>query len=156
MAPYYSQAYLSTHIETADRMSLVVTLYEAALANVTQAMEAIESGDSAAKSKSIERASKILMGLCEALDYTQDNGLSGRLFALYTFQLRQLLEANRTDDVEPLQMVKSTLTILLEGWETVSRSPEGIAMRTRETSDRALSRSPKGVPTANRAMALMA
>jgi len=110
-------------------MDLVLVLYEGASAFVKQAMEAVEEGNGPGRSEAIHRASKILMALCEALDYTQGGMLPGKLFAIYTYQLQQLLEANRTNSLEPLQSVKSTLGILLNGWKEVAQSEEANAIR---------------------------
>lgn len=124
MSTTYSKAYLSTQVNTSDPLSLVIALYETAISNVTQAIEGIETGDLDARRKCISRASEIIMALSEALDYTQQDGLAGKLFSMYTFMLRQLLEANRENEVEPLESVRSTLSILLEGWQHASRDPE--------------------------------
>ena len=140
MAPFYSKAYLSTLVRTGNRMDLVLALYEGASAFVKQAMEAVEEENDQARSEAIHRASKILMALCESLDYTQSGTLPGKLFAIYTYQLQQLLEANRTNSLEPLQSVKSTLGILLNGWKEVAQSDEANAIR-QEDAEGALTRS---------------
>ena len=129
MAPFYSKAYLSTQVNTADRMDLVIALYEGAIGFVSQAMEAVEAGDAEQRGEMISRVSNIIIALSEALDYSQEGGVSGNLFAIYNFQLQQLLEANRTNDIESLQTVKSTLSILLDGWKQVAESSEAKQIR---------------------------
>ena len=136
MAPLHSKAYLSTQVKTSDRVDLVISLYQGALAYVKQAMEAGEEGDTEKRSEMIHRVFKILIALGESLDYTQDGGISGSLFAIYNFQIQQLLEANRSNDVEPLQTVKSTLSILLNAWQQVAKSPEAVAIRADDENRR--------------------
>jgi len=129
MTPFYSKAYLSTQVNTSDPLALVIAMYEAAIANVTQAMEAIEAGDTEKRGRMIGRTSEILMALSEALDYTQQHQIAGRLFCLYNTQLELLLKANRENDLESLQAVKSTLSIVLSGWHEAARSPEAAELR---------------------------
>ena len=132
MAPFYSKAYLSTQVQTGDRLGLLISLYERGLADVTQAMEAVEAVDSKKRGEMIEKASGVLMALCEALDYTQQGTLAGDLFSLYNFLMRQLLEANRENDLERLQVVKTTLTILLNGWKQIATSAEAAEIREQD------------------------
>jgi flagellar protein FliS len=129
MAPYYSKAYLSTQIQTADRLELVISLYEAAQNHVLRAIEAMEREDHARRGESIQRAAEILLALSASLDFTCSGDLVGRLFASYNTMLRQLLDANRTSNVELLEIVHSTLGALLEGWRTVQASPEAAHIR---------------------------
>jgi flagellar protein FliS len=136
MTPLQANAYLSTQVKTSDRVDLVISLYQGALAYVKQAMEAQEEGNVEKRSDLIHRTSKILIALGESLDYTQDGGISGSLFGIYNFQIQQLLEANRTNDIEPLQTVKATLSILLNAWQQVAKSPEAVAIRTEDENRR--------------------
>src|SRR5664280_1438034 len=98
MAPFYSKAYLATQVHTSDRLDLVIALYEEALAAVRQTMEAIDADDRTRRNDSTRRATNILLALSDALDYSQATDLSGSLFALYQFQIRQILEASRKND----------------------------------------------------------
>lgn len=124
MAPFYTKAYLAAQVRTGDRVALVVALYEAALMWVRQAMDAIDEDDVEKRSKAISRALGIVSALCEALDHDrQAEGPAAKLFALYTFHIQQLLEANRRNDVEPLMTVKSSLAILLDGWNQIVGGP---------------------------------
>ncbi len=116
----YSNAYVATQVNTSEGIDLVIALYEAALASLTRAMKAIEDDDDDAHSTAISRVSQIIMALSDALDYSQPGPLAGDLFGLYNYQLHQLLEAHRTKDAEPLQIVRSTLMSLLDGWRKVA------------------------------------
>lgn len=136
MAPFYSKAYLTTQVHTSDRLDLVIALYEEALAAVRQTMEAIEGGDRTRRAEAVRRATNILIALSEALDHTQETDLSGTLFALYHFQIQQILEANRKNDIEPLMAVKGTLNILLSAWRQVARTAEAGAIREADAQQR--------------------
>lgn len=129
MAPYYSKAYLSTQVHTSDRIEIVISLYEAALSYITQAIGAIEKEDIARRGENITKAAKVFMALCEALDYSQPGDLAGKLFGIYNGYLYQLLEANRSNDVASLQTVHASMSILLNGWKQIARTPEAEEIR---------------------------
>ena len=145
MVTYYSKAYLSTQVNTAGRLDLIVALYEKTITDVSRAMKAITTGNDKVRADAIQSAADILMGLTESLDFTEPGGLAGRLFALYHYQLHMLLEANRTGDIEPLQSVKTTLNILLNGWRQASVTEAAHEIR-REDMNRARVRCPASGP----------
>lgn len=124
MSALCSQAYLSAQVNTADPLELIISLYETAILNVRKAMTAIAEEDPETRRDAISKTAEILMTLTESLDYTVGDSLAGHLFGLYNFQLEKLLEANRNEDIEALQSVKSTLSILLNGWQEVATNPE--------------------------------
>ena len=136
MAPYYSNAYLNIQVKTADRIDLVIAMYEGAMTNVNKAIESIESEDDSNRMKAIDKSSKIIMTLSDALDFSQDGGISGKLYSLYNYMLQQLLEANRTKETEPLEIVRSSLVILLDGWVQVSKSKEALEIRNQDAEVR--------------------
>jgi flagellar secretion chaperone FliS len=129
MTTQQSRAYITTNVQTSDPLSLVIALYEKAIATITKAMDAIEQGDVVTRRQKIQLASEIIATLTQALDFSHGEKLAGTLFALYNSQLYQLYEANRNNDLLPLQTVRSTLSILLNGWQEVSRSDEAARFR---------------------------
>jgi flagellar secretion chaperone FliS len=124
MAPTSTKAYLNTQVQTADRLELLIAMYEGALGFVRRAVEGIEENNSTKRSTAIGRAADIISHLSEVLDFTQPGDVAGSLFAMYTYQLRLLIQANRENDIEPLETVYSTLCILLNGWREIATSPD--------------------------------
>ncbi len=124
-----SKAYLSTQVHTADRMDLVISLYENAIAAIKQAMEVIESGEPNRRHQPLRHATDILLTLCDALNFNVESDLALNLYRIYSYHISQLLQAGRRSDLVGLQTVKSSLTILLEGWRQVAKSPEASALR---------------------------
>lgn len=124
MTSYYSKAYVDVQFKTSDRLELVIALYESAIAAVNQGIDAIETENDAGRMNALEQANQVLMLLSESLDFTQAGGMAGRLHGLYLFMMRQLLEANRDKSVEPLEIVRGNLSILLDGWHQAAQSEE--------------------------------
>jgi flagellar secretion chaperone FliS len=142
MAPVTnSQAYLTTMVDTSDRLGLVITVYESALANIKSVLSD-EDIDKEKRSEAINKTSKILYALSEALDYSQPGGMAGNLSSLYTFMQRQLFEANASGDNEALRDVKGILSILLNGWTQIANKPEVMALREQETAHAASKKQP--------------
>jgi flagellar secretion chaperone FliS len=154
MASQQSRAYMTTSVQTADPLSLVIALYEKAIASITNAMEAIENGDVPKRRKTIQLTSEIIATLTQALDFSHDGTLAGSLFKLYNSQLYQLYEANRSNDLVPLQSVRSTLSILLDGWQEVARSEE--AARFRDDATRFRQETLRSLNIGSTSLAMMA
>jgi flagellar protein FliS len=128
-----SKAYLTTQVHTADRMDLVIALYESAIASIKQAMEAIESGEANRRHVPLRQATDILLALCDALNFNVESDLALNLYRIYSYHISQLLQAGRRGDLVGLQTVKSSLTILLDGWRQVAKSPDAAALRKVDT-----------------------
>lgn len=134
-------AYLTMQVRTSNRMEIIASLYELALLCISQAMEAMESGNCSRAGEKIGKAGEILIALCEALDYSQPGDIAPALFSIYHFHLRQLLEANRTSAIAPLQSARSGLSMLLAGWRQIENSEA--AKEIREADARAQRQSPR-------------
>ena len=117
-------AYLEERILSADPLELVRLLYQGAIAAVREARRALAGGDIAARSRSISKASGIVIELNAALDHAQGGDLSARLAALYDYMLSRLLEANVQQSDAPLADVLGLLSRLAEAWEQIGMSAE--------------------------------
>lgn len=149
-------AYLTMQVRTSDRMEIITSLYEMALLCISQAMDAMEARDSSKAGEKIGKAGEILMALCEALDYSQPGNLASTLFSIYHFHLRQLLEANRTNTLAPLQAALSGLSLLLEGWRQIAKSEAAQQIREADMREQRLSPKLNAGLTARSALALSA
>lgn len=129
MNAHHSKAYVTTDVQTTDPLGLVIALYEKAIATVTQAMEAVETGDATRRGEAVQLACEIINVLVESLDFSHNESIAGSLFSLYHSQIYQLYMANRHNDLAPLQTVRGTLTILLDGWQEIARTQEAAQLR---------------------------
>ena len=105
----------------ATRGETLATHYAQAIEFVETAIQAIKRGDSQGRSEAILYASETITALARGLDFTQAGGLTGRLYGMYYLQTRQLLEANRSDDIGLLDSVRGSLEILQSGWKIAAR-----------------------------------
>src|SRR5947209_20393980 len=87
-------AYLESRILSAGPIELVNLLYQGCTGAVREARHYLASGDIAARSRSITKASEILIELASSLDLERGGEISQGLGQLYHYMLRRLTEAN--------------------------------------------------------------
>jgi flagellar protein FliS len=130
-------AYLESRILSADPIELVNLLYQACTGAVREARHHLAAGDIAARSRSISKASEILVELTSSLDHERGGEISQRLGQLYDYMLRRLTEGNFQQSDAPLAEVLGLLSTLTEAWEglkskekpaVVAASPWGQAL----------------------------
>lgn len=117
MSRFLHQAYLNERVLSADPLELVQILYGAALEALQQARGYVRSGDIAARSRAITKASAILGELALSLRPVASSELSRNLADLYDYMQRQLARANFEQAESPLSEVERLLATLLDGWQ---------------------------------------
>jgi flagellar protein FliS len=112
----YLQNYREQQIQTADRGTILVMLYQGAIDFVRRAVSAKEKGDIAEKGMCILKAHAIISELHATLDLETGGELAGTLESLYIYMLDRITIANFNNDPKPLHEIISLLTTLKEGW----------------------------------------
>ncbi|MCL6622112.1 MAG: flagellar export chaperone FliS [Syntrophobacterales bacterium] len=115
------QQYLATQVTTADRLQLVVMLYEGALGFLRQAREHMEVKDAPAKGRCLGRALDIIAELNASLNFQEGGELAANLSRLYHFMTQHLTRANLTWNVQAVEEVMAMLTDLKQAWEQICR-----------------------------------
>lgn len=120
------QQYVSTQVGTADRLQLVIMLYDGAISFLGQAKEKMAARDAAGKGLLIGRALDIIAELNASLNFQAGRELATNLFHLYNFMTSHLTKANLNWDLSALEEVLAMLTQLREAWvEVTHRSRRG-------------------------------
>jgi|UniRef100_A0A7C5ANJ4 flagellar protein FliS len=115
------QQYLTTQVATADRLQLVVMLYDGAIAFLGQAKEKMKAKDAAGKGLFIGRALDIIAELNASLNFQAGGEVARNLFHLYNFMTAHLTKANINWDLKALEEVLTLLKQLRESWVEVAR-----------------------------------
>jgi flagellar secretion chaperone FliS len=110
-------AYLESRILSADPIELVNLLYQACTGAVRDSRHHLANGEIVARSRSITKASEILIELATSLDHERGGEISQRLAQLYDYMLHRLTEANFQQCDAPLAEVLGLLSTLSEAWE---------------------------------------
>lgn len=115
----YGEVKVSTGVATADSVQLIQMLFDGLLESLRAAEGQIVRREIEAKSKSIMRASKIVIGLQSALDFSAGGDIARNLDELYGYVTRRLLHINLHNDLAALAEVISLISEVKGAWETI-------------------------------------
>jgi len=120
--PYaqYQKIDLEAEIESASPHRLVAMLYEGFLTRVAQAKIATSNGDFEGKAKAVSKAMNILVGLKGGLDPVHNKELADRLFELYDYCERRLLDASAQRDISGFDEVYDLIREIKDAWDQVA------------------------------------
>ncbi len=113
------QQYLATQVTTADRLQLVVMLYEGAIGFLRQAKECMTAQDSRGKGHYLGKALDIIAELNASLNFQEGRDLAANLFQLYNFMTQHLTRANFAGDAAAVEEVIGLLVQLKEAWQGI-------------------------------------
>ena len=111
---------LETRILSATPLELVVILYDEAIDAVRAARGHLAAGNIRARSRSISRATCILIELERSLNLEAGGELSRRLAGVYYFMRSSLTEANVRQSDEGLAATEKLLLSLREAWGAIA------------------------------------
>jgi flagellar protein FliS len=116
-------AYQATQVSTANKVQLVVLLYDGAIRFITEAKEKSATGDVAGKSVAISKAQRIIHELTNALDMRRGGEVAANLSQVYMRINRNLINANVNRKMEELDESLEALKNLRGAWEQIMRMP---------------------------------
>jgi flagellar secretion chaperone FliS len=117
MNPYYEQMILS-----ASPIELVRLMYQGAIASVADAREHLREGRIRERVQAIKKVHAILTELMISLDAECAPELAANLRKLYCYMQQRLIDANFSQEDEPLNETGRLLTTLADAWQFVSRA----------------------------------
>lgn len=115
-AKAYQEVNVSSAVNSASPVRLIVLLYEGAIGALLSAKHEMKSNNVAAKARLITRAIDIINGLRAALDPAKGGEIASSLENLYEYMVRQLTMANLKNDSEILDEVHQLLNELHSAW----------------------------------------
>ena len=125
----YGAVKVVTGVSGANSVQLIQMLFDGLLESLSAAKGHITHNDIAEKSKSLGRASRIVMGLQGALDHDKGGELSANLNELYMYVTRRILHANMHNDVSAIDEVWGLMNEIRQAWETVPALIQPAAMQ---------------------------
>jgi len=115
MRPDALRKYRETEVMTSSPQKLVILLYEEAIKCLDLAILKIKTGETGEGTKLLLKTQKIVAELIYSLN--MDAGeISLRLYTLYEYIYRRLIEANMRKDCQIIEEVLSLLKPLKEAW----------------------------------------
>lgn len=124
-ASMHAHAYKETRVKTASQGQIIVMLYDAAIRNIDQAVEKMDQGgrDLDMIHNSLARARDIVTELLCALDMEAGGDFAARMFSLYMWFNRQLMDADVQKSREPAVTVRDFMADLREAWARIADTP---------------------------------
>ena len=107
------------NVADADPHQLISIIFKHILANIAIASGAIARNETENKDKCLTKAIALVGELQDSLDMEQGGEISTGLFDLYDYIVRCLVQANLDNDCEKLDEVKSLITEVKEGWDSI-------------------------------------
>lgn len=118
-AASYGSVMVETGVDSSDRVQLIHMLLDGLLESLSAAECHIKANDIQEKSRHLNRAGRIVLGLQGSLDYEKGGELAYNLSELYGYVTRMLLQINLKNDLALLREVKGLMTDIRDAWETV-------------------------------------
>jgi flagellar secretion chaperone FliS len=113
---YAASAYLEQDVTTADPVTLIAHVFDAAHSHVVRARSALAARQLAAKGRAVERASRCLDLLQTSLDLERGGEVAKNFDRLYAYLLRRLGEGHRRNDEAAFAEIASYLAGLGTAW----------------------------------------
>ena len=120
----YQQIGVETALTNATPHRLIQMLYEGLLKNLANAKGALQNDQHELLSVSIKKASNILIGLEEGLDFEKGGEIALNLQSLYQYMQTELLLAQTERNAEKFQALITLVVELKSAWDTIGTSPE--------------------------------
>lgn len=112
----YKQAYRSNQFTGMPPERITLALMDGALAELERAKDAFDRRDVATRGEAIGRALAIICELQNTLDLEKGGEVGQNLHDLYSYMVRELLQANLRADASKLPAVKVPLQEIRDGW----------------------------------------
>lgn len=123
-AQNYRQIDLAAEVEQASPHRLVAMLFEGFLTHVAKAKLALQSNNYESKAHNVQLAMNILVGLKGGLSEDASPELASRLFELYDYCERRLLDASARQDLAGFDEVDGLIRQVKEAWDAIGVSED--------------------------------
>jgi len=116
----YATVGMETGVAAANPHQLIVMLFDGAKTVITNALQQMNNGETAAKGRAISQAIAIIdSGLRASLDKNAGGEIALSLDSLYEYMSNRLLMANLQNDPTILEEVGSLIGQLRDAWEAI-------------------------------------
>ncbi len=121
--PYGARSYVTTQVQSATPLQLVVTLYDGAVRSAATAHDAMVRKDIPARRTALSTLMGIIAELQNTLDLERGGKIARDLDGLYTYLFSRLLEAVARQEAQPIEEVHRILHTLREAWQQIAQPP---------------------------------
>lgn len=115
----YGSVKVVAGVATANNVELIMMLFDGLIESLSLARGHIQHGSIELKSRALQRASRIVLGLQNALDQERGGELARNLADLYTYVVRRIIDINAYNDLQALDEVSSMMIEIRNAWQQV-------------------------------------
>ena len=115
----YGEVKVVSGVNSADNVQLIPMLFDGLVESLKSAEGQIRRNEITAKSKSLARASKIVLGLQNALDFDEGGDIATNLNELYSYVVRRLFHVNAHNDLSALKEIHGLMEEIRSAWKAV-------------------------------------
>jgi flagellar protein FliS len=108
-------------VETASQTQLILMLYDGAIRFLSIGRERMLSGKLEEKNRFLLKGQRVISELLAALDHEKGGEVASNLHRLYAYMIQRVVEANLSDDPEPIAESIELLRELRTSWETIDQ-----------------------------------
>ena len=118
-----TDSYKRSQVETADQLSLILMLYDRAILLLEKAKNEISEKNYEEKHHYLTKASNIVYELLASLDIDKGGEIADSLSRLYSFVIREIMDADKNLNTKALDNAKGILSELRTSWEGIKDNP---------------------------------
>tara|TARA_B110000977_G_scaffold198710_1_gene284182 strand:- start:1251 stop:1667 length:417 start_codon:yes stop_codon:yes gene_type:complete len=113
----YNNVHVASATPYADGIQLIQMLFDGLVDALSSAEGEIVRKNIQEKSRCINRATSIIYGLQDSLDFNKGSDLARNLSDLYEYMVRRVIFANLHNDVNALREVKGLVNEIRGAWK---------------------------------------
>ena len=118
-----TDSYKRSQVETADQLSLILMSYDRAILLLSKAREETSENKYEEKHHSLTKACNIVYELLLSLDIDKGGEIADSLSRLYSFVIREIIDADTNKNTKALDNAKGILSELRTSWEGIKVDP---------------------------------
>ena len=115
----YGEVNVVSGVNSADNVQLIQMLFDGLVESLKAAEGQIKRNEINAKAKSLARASKIVLGLQNALDFEEGGEIATNLNELYSYVVRRLFHVNAHNDIDALLEIHGLMEEIRQACKSV-------------------------------------
>jgi flagellar protein FliS len=113
----YHNVHVASAVPYADGVQLIQMLFDGLIDTLSSAEGEIERKNIQGKCRQLNRATSIIYGLQDSLDFNKGSDLARNLSELYEYMVRRVMFANLHNDISALQEVKGLVNEIRGAWK---------------------------------------
>ena len=125
--------YKKLEVTSANRLKLILMVYDAAIASLKQAIDSHKRNDTIKRNRFISWAQLIISELNNALNMEQGKDISEPLSKIYYFLNRHLNEVHTGNDIHKVNQSLNILSNLRDAWKEISVKTEQQSIKSEKS-----------------------